>query len=78
MTDDNLVEWDFKTDRNNKEEYKQKFVTKKRRRNSQEDDEANLKNKISLEESNQIIISDATNLTEEDKRKCKIHIINSF
>ena len=72
MSDENLIEW--KTDIediNKSKEKNEKFSKKKRRRESHSEEEVNSKRKPINEESHQIIISDATNLTEDEKRKCK-------
>lgn len=67
MSDENLIEWKSDIDEINQEKI-EKFSKKKRRRESYSDkDELNKKNN---EESHQIIVSDAINLTEEEKRKC--------
>jgi hypothetical protein len=79
MSEEELVEWKADDpkfqEKENSGSIIEKFSKKKRRRGSQHENEEELeektKRKISNEESNQIIVSDAINLTEEDKRKCK-------
>jgi hypothetical protein len=66
-----LVEWKSEDNEENSASKFEKFSQKKRRRGSDSGDEEKIKIKNSNEDTNQIIISDATNLTEEDKRKCK-------
>ncbi len=67
-----LVEWKSQDIENNSRSKFEKFSQKKRRRGSDSGDEQKINIQNSNEDTHQIIISDAINLTEEDKRKCKL------